>query len=104
MLRRPGDLAARYGGEEIAVILPGTAEAGALRVAERMRAAIAALEIEHRGCPRGVVSISIGVSALVPCANADRPDDLIVAADQALYQAKLAGRDQVRALPPMRPD
>jgi diguanylate cyclase (GGDEF)-like protein/PAS domain S-box-containing protein len=104
MLQRPGDLAARYGGEEIAVVLPGTDQTGALRVAERIRTAVAALAIAHRGCDLGVVSISVGVSALVPSANADRPDDLIVAADQALYQAKLAGRNQVRALAPTRPD
>ncbi len=104
VLRRPGDLAARYGGEEIAVVLPATDEAGALRVAERMRTAIATLAIEHRGCALGIVSISVGASALVPSANADRPVDLIVAADRALYQAKLAGRNQVRAVPPTSAD
>jgi diguanylate cyclase (GGDEF)-like protein/PAS domain S-box-containing protein len=102
VLRRPGDLAARYGGEEIAVLLPATDEAGAVRVAERMRGAIAGLAIEHRGSLLGVVSISVGVSALIAPTTADRPDDLIVAADQALYQAKLAGRNQVRALAPTR--
>jgi diguanylate cyclase (GGDEF)-like protein/PAS domain S-box-containing protein len=95
VLRRPGDLAARYGGEEIAVLLPATDDAGAMQLAEQIRVAVAALGIEHLGGATGVVTVSAGVSALVPSAEGDLPADLVAAADRALYRAKLAGRNRV---------
>jgi diguanylate cyclase (GGDEF)-like protein/PAS domain S-box-containing protein len=95
VLCRPGDLAARLGGEEISVLLPATDEAGARLIAERIRAAVAALSIEHCGSAQGMVTISAGVAAMVPCDD-DQPTDLIAAADRALYQAKLSGRNAVR--------
>lgn len=91
---RSADLIARYGGEEFAAILPGTTVAGALTLAERIRADIAALEMPHPGNDgAGRVSISLGVATVVP----DRTlqlDCLIDAADRALYAAKRAGRNR----------
>lgn len=92
---RPGDLVARYGGEEISVLLPSTDVAGAIQVAENIRMAIRALQIEHIGNPAGLVTISAGVNALTPARNSDTPDTLINNADKALYQAKSGGRDRV---------
>ena len=95
--RRPGDLAARYGGEELAVLLPNTDVTGAMVVAEQIRNAIRDLNIEHTGNPAGIVTISAGVDARVPVRGAGEPGELIVAADKALYQAKSGGRNRVLA-------
>jgi diguanylate cyclase (GGDEF)-like protein/PAS domain S-box-containing protein len=97
VLCRPGDLAARYGGEELVVLLPATDEAGAMRIAERMRQAVAALRIPHAANSHGIVTVSAGACAVTPVGDDDRPSDLIATADRALYQAKLAGRNLVRA-------
>jgi diguanylate cyclase (GGDEF)-like protein len=94
---RAGDLAARYGGEELAVLLPRTDRAGALAVAEKIRAAIKELQIPHAANPAGTVTISAGVEALVPARGRNTALDLVRAADQALYAAKSSGRDQVSA-------
>ena len=94
VVRRPSDLVARYGGEEIAVLLPATDAEGALRVAERCRAAVAELRRPHQGnagCG-GVVTVSIGCAALAP----ERADGaaLLAAADARLYEAKRTGRNR----------
>jgi diguanylate cyclase (GGDEF)-like protein len=92
---RSADLVARYGGEEFVVLLPETEASGARKVAERMRAAIRALAIPHAHSPvADQVTLSIGASlhqAQQPATNAEV---LKQAADQALYQAKQAGRDR----------
>lgn len=93
--RRPGDMAARYGGEELAVLLPGTDMAGALLVAETIRAAIADLALSHPASGTGHVTVSAGVEAFAPVRFETAPLDLVKAADQALYRAKSLGRNRV---------
>ena len=95
--QRPGDLAARYGGEEIAVLLPNTNVIGAVNVAEKIRNAIHDLKIEHAGNPAGFVTLSAGVGAFVPARGTTLPTELIDAADKALYTAKSNGRNRVCA-------
>ena len=97
-LRDRDDLAIRYGGEEFLLLLPRTALGDGIRVAERLRRAIAALGIPHEGCGRGaVVTASFGVTTA--SVSATGLADLIAAADVALYAAKRNGRDQV--FPPL---
>ena len=98
-MRRASDVAARYGGEEIAVILPGVDEQGALNMGEMMRGAVRALAIEHQDGPAGFVTISIGVAACQPSRGGDPVTALVGAADNALYRAKRSGRNRVMAGP-----
>jgi diguanylate cyclase (GGDEF)-like protein len=90
---RIGDLTARYGGEEFAVILPSTSAAHAVAIAERIRTAVAELKVPHIGTPAGVVTVSIGVAALVPRASSESAE-LLREADAALYESKSAGRNR----------
>lgn len=101
-LLRPTDLAARFGGEEFVVILPGTDLDGARIVAENMRKAVEALAIPHARSPtRAVVTISLGVASTVP-AGGDQAQRLLADADEALYAAKEAGRNCLQVAPLMR--
>jgi diguanylate cyclase (GGDEF)-like protein len=97
--RRPGDLAARYGGEELVLLLPGCDQAGTERIATSLRAAIEALGISHEGNARSgaVVTASLGAATLVPPADPtpSSPADLVLEADRLLYEAKRTGRNQV---------
>jgi two-component system cell cycle response regulator len=92
---RAVDIVARYGGEEFVVVLPETVEEGAVAVAERIRQTIADHPPEicnqHDGL---LVTVSIGV-ATATLARVHSPDDLIAAADEALYRAKARGRNRV---------
>ncbi len=88
---RKVDVPCRYGGEEFLAILPGTSQAGAIIVAERLRHAIEQMEVDGLK-----VTISIGV-ATVPDLDVRTPAALVEAADGALYRAKRAGRNQVIA-------
>ena len=113
-VRRPGDLAARYGGEELAVVLPNTDEAGARHLAERIRAGIEALGWEHEGNPAKVVTVSVGCATLQARSTSQghEVEALVARADQALYEAKRLGRNRVVSpsdlpsspLPPSLPD
>ena len=95
LAKRKIDLAARYGGEEFAVILPETASAGAERVAEFVRLAIANLNLPHAASPVApFVTVSVGV-ATGTLESHSSPEELIAAADQALYGAKRSGRNRV---------
>lgn len=85
---RAGDIPARYGGEEFAVVLPNTPLQGALALAERLRAGVAQIP-----WPKRPITLSIGVAAQT--AAAEDPHTLIAAADEALYEAKRAGRNRV---------
>lgn len=98
-LRYPSDLACRYGGEEFAVLLPETGASDALLVAERLRRHVESLAIPHPSSPVGpVVTVSVGV-ATRPAEGDAGPNELIAAADAALYRAKEAGRNRVVVAP-----
>lgn len=91
MVQRATDFVARYGGEEFVVVLGGTRLRDALVFAERMRSRVERLGLPHSKSPRSVITISVGVA----CATAGGAGhtELIHQADQALYQAKGAGRN-----------
>lgn len=95
VLKRPGDFAARYGGEEFAVVLPNTDDVGAAIIAEELRASIVREGILHINSLCSVyVTVSLGV--VTRSAEQDQtPDDLILAADRALYRSKHEGRNRV---------
>lgn len=93
---RPADLVARYGGEEFVALLPGTDSVGATQIAEQMRAAVEALGIVHAGSSLQHLSVSLGVACDIPAAS-QPAESLLAAADDALYRAKLGGRNRVYA-------
>lgn len=102
VVTRPGDLVARFGGEEFAVILPNTKQEGALRIANEIVTALRHRNLEHRGSPHNFVTISAGCATMVPQFGA-RPTDLIETADNALYRAKRRGRNLVCGDESLRP-
>ena len=96
-IMRPGDTAARYGGEEFAVILPDTDLFGAVDIAERIRASVEAMNLSAATGHLGMVTVSVGASAVrAPEADGD-PARLTAAADRELYRAKHDTRNCVRA-------
>lgn len=102
-LHRPGDLVARYGGEEFAVILPNTDYKGACSVAENIHEALSKQCIVHPGSQGGCVTVSIGVTSGIPTCQST-PEEMLTAADSALYQAKKAGRNQTQTTPLPTPE
>jgi two-component system chemotaxis family response regulator WspR len=93
-LNRPADLAARFGGEEFAVVLPSTSAAGLRILGEKIRLAVETLAIPHTGSDAKCVTISVGGVTQVPQPGED-VKQLIEAADLALYRAKRDGRNRV---------
>ncbi|MDG2990376.1 diguanylate cyclase [Candidatus Synechococcus calcipolaris G9] len=93
-LRRPGDMAARFGGEEFVLLLPNTEQAGALEVVHQLQQELAQLHIPHRPSTiNPYLTLSFGIATTIPQAE-HGPDDLLAVADQALYRAKAEGRDR----------
>lgn len=92
--KRATDLVARYGGEEFAVILPNTEAQGAVTVAQAIQAEIQQLQLPHaQSQVSEIITLSLGIACLVPN-SAFVTQSIIVAADQALYEAKKLGRDR----------
>jgi diguanylate cyclase (GGDEF)-like protein/PAS domain S-box-containing protein len=97
--QRAGDVVARYGGEEIAIILPASDARAAETVAERARKAVEDLGITHGVAATRAITVSIGVATALARdgGSAEMPQALLSAADRALYMAKAAGRNCCRA-------
>ncbi|MCB0877790.1 MAG: GGDEF domain-containing protein [Thermoleophilia bacterium] len=93
--KRDSDFAARFGGEEFVVLVPGDAR-DAVRLAERLRRAVAQLQLPQLG-PEGRVTVSIGVASFPD--QADNAAELFERADQALYVAKDSGRNRTIVYP-----
>ncbi len=93
-LRKPSDIVARYGGEEIVLIMPGTNAAEAKIVADRLVDVVRDLAIPNVDAEGGVVTISIGVAATSGAYPRSSADNLLKAADAALYRAKAQGRNR----------
>ena len=105
---RTYDCAGRYGGEEFICFLPETVSADALVVAARLRELVGAARAGAAGSAGGPgdvgLTFSVGIATWPDC-PAEKIDDLVAAADRALYRAKSAGRDRcVVASPPRQPD
>jgi diguanylate cyclase len=86
-MRRAGDIAARFGGEEFVAILPETDESDAFAIAESIRRAVEMLQTDDR------ITVSIGLTTAHPNATT-LPEAALAIADQALYEAKQRGRNK----------
>jgi len=93
--KRPLDLAARYGGEELALVLFDVSREHAERIAELLRASVENLQILHSDHAPGVATISLGVAVIHPTLERS-PEGAVQLADEGLYAAKRAGRNRVR--------
>ena len=94
-LQRSVDRIYRYGGEEFVCMLPGLSAPEATKVAERLRAVVEQLQIQHQGSSVSQwVTVSVGVASQVPLVGVECKS-LLGQADQALYQSKLSGRNRV---------
>ncbi len=94
-LRRAGDMAARYSGEEFIAVLPDTNASEAVFLAEKIREAFEKLAIKHEQSSTGkILTVSLGTATLIPNAETS-PADILLSADKAIYQAKISGRNRV---------
>ncbi|TAF09825.1 MAG: diguanylate cyclase [Nostocales cyanobacterium] len=94
-VQRATDLVARYGGEEFAILLSNTTCEGALDVAHLILKQIHNLNIPHKkSLVSDHVTLSMGVATCIPSSE-DQPEELVIKADQALYEAKNQGRDRI---------
>lgn len=100
--KRSGERVARYGGEEFIAMLPNTDQRRALAIAEGLRVAISQLTLRH-GERSFKVTVSIGIATSYPSPS-QYPDELLAAADEALYSAKRSGRNRVELSPLTAPD
>ena len=89
---RPGDMFARLGGEEFAVLLPATGHAAAVHFAERLRCVVETIRIEHEG---QLIHVTASLGSAASEAGKCSLADLLNAADAALYDAKRSGRNRV---------
>ncbi|WP_298214590.1 diguanylate cyclase [Acidovorax sp.] len=96
--RREGELAARFGGEEFVVLLPGSDLPAAAEVARHIQATIQQLALPHEGAPHGIVTVSFGVASLQPQRD-QLPEELVRRADRAMYRAKQGGRNRIELAP-----
>ncbi|AVV85898.1 diguanylate cyclase [Shewanella putrefaciens] len=98
ILQRPTDTLARYGGEEFMILLPSRHLEDAYKIAEHLRETIIDLKIPHEDSPHaGIVTISAGITCWHPPERLDT-NSLIKRADEALYHAKLTGRNRTETL------
>ncbi|MEG4321592.1 MULTISPECIES: diguanylate cyclase [unclassified Microcoleus] len=102
MVKRPADFAARYGGDEFAIILPQTDGTEAIQIAEQIRAFLKAEKINFNppnvgGLPSNFVTVSLGVSSTIPDAQ-NNVASLLAAANKAVQQSKRAERNRVTFL------
>ena len=103
VVTRSGDLAARIGGEEFAVILPNTPARGAMQVAEQICAALLSRRLPHSSNPFGYVTISVGCATMMP-ALGQRSASLLQRADEAMYAAKRSSRNRICEADSIDPD
>lgn len=100
---RDSDLLVRYGGDEFALLLPMTTKTAAFAVAEKLRGAVSETKVDYTGALSGggddvpAISVSVGVAALSGDGRSET--DLLESADQALYEAKKSGKNQVKIAP-----
>ena len=94
---RAFDLVARFGGEEFVVIMPGVADSEAGSAADRLREAVGLLQFRPHG--NAVVTLSASIGVAIAGETGGRVQDLLLEADQALYEAKRAGRNRVAMTP-----
>jgi diguanylate cyclase (GGDEF)-like protein len=96
-MQRSTDMVVRYGGEEFMLILPNTDHQGAMQVAENARLAIEALDIEHSDSSTSDhITVSVGSATAMP-GDRTTTEQLVYAADLALYRAKESGRNRTEA-------